>query len=296
MHDIRSILRRILLSVFLVSLIVGTGTFYLVLHDRAVQQAEEQARTLLATALAIRGYTTDHVLPQLSKLPADSFHEETVPSFAAQTVFRALTGQTRGYTYREPALNPTSPNDRASAFEIDLIRQFRDKDELAELTGVHDSGTERLFYVAKPMRIVNPACLGCHDTPERAPPAMLARYGSANGFGWKLNEVIGIQLLTVPVTRQFSGLVTLTASLAGGMLLVFALCYAALSATLDAMLVRPLKALAHAADAASVSGGHAVAVPHGTTAELGSIAAAIERLRRSLARSMAQLGRDDSQI
>jgi protein-histidine pros-kinase len=294
MRDIRSIIRRILLSVFLLSLIAGTGTFYFVLHDRAVQQAEEQARTLLATALAIRGYTTDHILPKLSELPSATFHEETVPSFAAQTVFRTVGDQATGYTYREPALNPTSPTDRASAFEIDLIRQFREREGLTELTGVHDSGTERLFYVARPMRIVNPACLGCHDTPERAPPAMLARYGSANGFGWQLNEVIGIQLLTVPVTRQFSGLMTLTAYLAGGLLLIFTLCYAALSATLDTLLVRPLKSLAAAADAASVSGGHTVGVPRGAAAELGSIAAAIERLRRSLARSMAQLDRDDS--
>lgn len=294
MRDIRSIIRRILLSVFLLSLIAGTGTFYFVLHDRAVQQAEEQARTLLATALAVRSYTNEHILPKLSQLPPTTFNEETVPSFAAQTVFRSLGGQSSGYTYREPALNPTSPADRASAFEIDLIRQFRDRDTLTELTGVHDSGTERLFYVAKPMRITNAACLICHDTPERAPPAMLARYGSANGFGWQLNEVIGIQLLTVPVTRQFSGLMLLTAYLAGGLLLIFTLCYAALSATLDALLVQPLKSLATAADAASVSGGHAVSVPRGAAAELNAIAAAIERLRRSLARSMAQLGRDDS--
>src|SRR5271166_4581906 len=119
MRDIRSIIRRILLSVFLLSLIAGTGTFYFVLHDRAVRQAEEQARTLLATALAVRGYTTDHLLPILSQLPGAGFHEETVPSFAAQTVFRALAGQSSGYTYREPALNPTSPADRPSAFEIE---------------------------------------------------------------------------------------------------------------------------------------------------------------------------------
>jgi hypothetical protein len=294
MRDIRSIIRRILLSVFLLSLIAGTGTFYFVLHDRAVHQAEEQARILLATALAVRGYTTDHILPQLSQLPAGTFHEETVPSFAAQTVFRTLTGQSIGYTYREPALNPTAPADRASGFEIDLIRQFREQNNLTELTGVHDIGQERLFYVAKPMRITNPACLDCHDTPGRAPPAMLVRYGSANGFGWQLNEVIGIQLLTVPVTRQFSGLIELTAYLAAGLLMVFGLCYVALSAALDMQLVRPLKALAAAADTASVSGGHAVKTPRGAASELNAIAIAIERLRNSLARSMARLGRDDS--
>jgi HAMP domain-containing protein len=296
MRDIRSIIRRILLSVFVLALIVGTGAFYLVLHDRAVRQAEEQARTLLAAALAVRGYTTEHILPKLSHLPSDGFLEETVPSFAAQTVFRSLIGPAKGYTYREPALNPTSPADRASAFEIDLIRQFRERDDLAELTGVHDSGQDRLFYLAKPIRVVNPACLGCHDTPERAPPAMLTRYGSANGFGWQLNEVVAIQLLTVPVTRQLGGLVELTAYLAGGLLLIFVLCYGALTVALDSQLVRPLKSLAAAADTASVSGGPAVVVANESTAELRALGQAIERLRRSLARSMARPGRDDTAL
>jgi len=294
MRDIRSIIRRILLSVFLLSLIVGTGAFYLVLHDRAERQAEEQARTLLAAALAVRGYTTDHILPKLSQLTSDTFLEETVPSFAAQTVFSSMIGQSKGYTYREPTLNPTNPADRASAFELDLIRRFRDQNDLAELTGVHDSGQERLFYLAKPMRVVDQACLECHDTPERAPPAMLARYGSANGFGWHLNEIVGIQLLTVPITKEFSGLVELTAYLVGGLLLIFVLCYGALTVALDSQLVRPLKALAVAADTASMSGGPEVVVPNEATAELRAVGQAIERLRRSLARSMARPGRDDA--
>ena len=90
MRDIRSIIRRTLLSVFLLALIVGTGAFYFVLHDRAVRQAEEQARTLLAAALAVRGYTTEHILPRLSRLPSDGFLEETAPSFAAQTATAIL--------------------------------------------------------------------------------------------------------------------------------------------------------------------------------------------------------------
>lgn len=294
MRDIRSIIRRILLSVFLLSLITGTGAFYFVLHDRAVRQAEEQARTLLATALAVRGYTTDHILPKLSKLPTDTFSEETVPSFAAQTVFRSLTGQAAGYGYREPALNPTSPTDLPTPFETGLIREFRDNAALKELSGVHDSGQERLFYLARPMRITNPACLVCHDTPDRAPPAMVARYGKTNGFGWQLNEAVGIQLLTVPVTREFGGLVELTAYLAGGLLLIFALCYAVLTAALDALLARPLKSLAAAADAASLSGSHTVTIPDEAVAELHSLSASVERLRNSLARCMASLGRDET--
>ncbi len=188
MRDIRSIIRRILLSVFLLALIVGTGAFYFVLHDRAVLQAEEQARTLLAAALAVRGYTTEHILPKLSHLASDSFLEETVPSFAAQTVFRSLTGQSKGYTYHEPALNPTSPADRASAFEIDLIRQFREPRKMVAegqrsrrpcavfccrflLALIVDTGVWRgtaLDWYSTP-----PQCCRCLDLPSS--PACLGR-------------------------------------------------------------------------------------------------------------------------
>jgi Protein of unknown function (DUF3365) len=38
----------------------------------------------------------------------------------------------------------------------------------------------------------------CHSTSEAAPVEMVKVYGTANGFGWKLNEVIGAQIVSVP--------------------------------------------------------------------------------------------------
>lgn len=278
---------------FLLSLVTGTAAFYFVLRNRALGEAEERARILLSTALAVRNYTDHHILPIITQLPRNDFFEESVPSFAAQTVFRQLGGEAGLYTYREPALNPTSIGDRPSPLEVELIRRFRDSQNLVELAGVRDIGMERLYYVARPIRITDPACLICHDTPDRAPAAMLARYGRDNGFGWRLNEVVGIQLLTVPVAEEFSGMVGLVASLAGGLLLVFGICYAALSTTLDTTLVRPLKALAHAADQASLSGSHVVTPPRGGVLELCRLAEAIERLRCSVVKAMERLSDTD---
>ena len=128
----RRTVRRILFSVFLVALVAGVGGFYLLLQDRALRQAASEARILLTSALAIRGYTAENILPKLSRLPEGEFHEETVPSFAAQTVFRAVARTYRAYTYREPALNPTSPADLATPFEVELIQRFRANRELQE--------------------------------------------------------------------------------------------------------------------------------------------------------------------
>ena len=36
--------------------------------------------------------------------------------------------------------------------------------------------------------------------PDKAPPEMIKTYGSANGFGWNLNEVMGAQVVSVPMS------------------------------------------------------------------------------------------------
>ncbi|HET6307620.1 MAG TPA: DUF3365 domain-containing protein, partial [Rhodopila sp.] len=243
---------RILISILLLALLAGVGGFYVLLQDRALRQAASEARILLASAQAVRGYTADHITPEISRLPADEFHEITVPSFAAQTVFRTVAKSFAAYTYHEPALNPTAPSDRATPFEVELIQRFRGEPGLQELSGVHATDQDRLFYLARPIRITQAACLTCHSTPDRAPPAMLAKYGSGSGFGWQMNEVVGAQVLTVPVTEELKGSLQLVGILGIGLALVFGVVYLALVLSLDAMIIRPLGELSRAAEAASL--------------------------------------------
>lgn len=286
---IRRIIRQSLLSIFVLSMIIGVGGFYVLLRNQGMTEARQRAQILLSSASAVRKYTTDHVLPTMSQLPPETFHEETVPSFAAQTVFRSVSAGASAYTYREPALNPTNTADRASPFEVDLIRQFRDNKNLKELTGVRADGAQRLFYLARPIRAEPEKCMLCHDTPERAPKAMLVKYGPSNGFGWIRGETVGIQLLTVPVTDQFRDTLTLVALLAGGLLVIFAVAYLALSISLEALVVAPLGQLAKAADAASRVSETRVTLPVSGAREIRLLADAIERLRTSLAKALARL-------
>ena len=284
--SIRALMRRILLSVFIPATIVGAAGFYLLLQERGARDAEERARIMLATALSVRRYTNDHILPELALLPADVFREETVPSFAAQTVFHGVGGS--AYRYREVALNPTNPADRSDAFETDLLLRFRADPALQEQTGTVDLAHERVFYVARPIRITDPACLACHSTPAAAPKAMLAKYGPSNGFGWQLNETVALQVLTIPVTLQFASTITLVAVLCAGMVVVFGVAYFALSSALNNGVTRPLRLLADAANEASLQNGTA-SLPQTGTLELRRLAQTIERLRTSLSKAMAQL-------
>ena len=287
---IRGVIRRSLLIVFLVALFVGGGGFYLLLKHEAMNNAEAEARLLLSSAMAIRGYTTQHILPNFVKMHDDVFHEETVPAFAAQTVFRSVSAGDHAYIYREAALNPTSVSDRADPFEVELIREFRNNQNMKEMHGILDQAGQRLFYLARPIQITDPKCIICHDTPQRAPKLMVAKYGPNNGFGWKVNDIVGVQLLTVPVTKQFRSTLELVSILIGGLALIFAAAYFALTAAMEATVSGPLDRLATAADRASRSTSETPELPSSGAREIRLLADAIQRLRISLMKALSQLG------
>jgi HAMP domain-containing protein len=128
----------------------------------------------------------------------------------------------------------------------------------------------------------------CHDTAQRAPAAMVAVYGPNNGFGWKVNEVVALQSLAIPAAEELKETGEVALLLAGGLLLVFAGAYFALTAALETLVTRPLRTLATAAERASV-GEAAPAMPAGGATEIRTLSAAIERLRSSVAKSMTRL-------
>ena len=282
-------IRLILIPIFVFFLIVGAGGAYWLLRHDAMLRAAETARLVLNTAVAVREYTQDNVLPDVSKAPTSQFYETSVPAFAAQSVYSRVQRMNPAYSYREPALNPTSTNDRPNSAEVDLINAFRADPKLAELTGIRDSDAGAVFYLARPIKITNAECLACHSTPDKAPPAMIAKYGATNGFGWKLNETIGIQTLTVPIAEQLKGSVELAISLAAGLLLVFVVTYFALTYMLQTTLVRPLRELSQAAEAASVTASERAPITISGTTEIQQLADAIQRLRTSLTKALRRL-------
>jgi hypothetical protein len=195
----------ILAVCFILGIGVSGYISYTLEFRQAAEEVTEKAHVLLTTALAIRDYTLDEVASLVKQAGADTaFHPQTVPSYAAQTAMARLHKEFPEYSYRESSLNPTNVADRASEWEVGLFRVFRQRPELKELSGRVGSGTDTRFYVARPIRLANPACLECHSTPEAAPKAMVAKYGAGNGFNWKLNDIIGLQIVEVPLlpTRQ----------------------------------------------------------------------------------------------
>ncbi len=244
-----------------------------------------QAGLMLDSAQAMRTYTANEIAPLLSDKLRTEFVPQSVPFYAATQDFLVLHERHPQYSYKEATLNPTNLRDRATDWEADIIQRFRNEPAAQELSGERDTATGPALYLARPIRVVE-ECLSCHSLPARAPQTVIARYGSNNGFGWQRDEVIGAQIVSVPLTsavlsadrnwRIIMG--SLSAVLIGLTLLVNALTYV--------LVVRPLRVSVRVADQLSRGDTSAASFPQTGAAEIVSLGQAFERMRRSLEKAL----------
>jgi protein-histidine pros-kinase len=209
-------------AVLAIGVAVAGITVHGVLHRSARDHAVETANLLMAVAEATRAYTTTYIKPQLDQRLDIEFLPQTVPAFAATETIMALRKQFPEYTYKEATLNPTNPRDRTSDWEADLVNTFRADWARSQIVDERIQGRIPVLYVARPIKITSPGCLACHSTPSAAPASMIRLYGEANGFGWKQDEIIGAQIVTVPLST-FDETATRIFSLVMGMLVMVAL-------------------------------------------------------------------------
>jgi HAMP domain-containing protein len=276
--------------VLLLVFVVGLGATGYVSHDLLHRNARDEvlrnAGVMMEAALSMRSYTVAQVRPNLAVDP-DKFLPQSVPAFGATEIMTLLRKKYPDYSYKEAALNPTNARNRAVEWEEDILRSFRGNPALGEVSGMRDTPTGRALYLARPMQIKDPSCLSCHTTPDMAPPAMVKIYGQANGFGWKENEIIAAQIVSVPmglpIRNANRAFVTFISSLA----VVFAALFVILNMMLTQLIIEPIAGLSELAD--QISRGK-VDVPELVTNggdEVSHLSQSFNRMRRSLQKALS---------
>jgi protein-histidine pros-kinase len=279
----------VLLLVFLVGLAIAGWISRDLLVRNAREEVARNAGLMMETALAIRGYTINQVRPHLDLQLMRAFLPQSVPAFAATETLTELRKKYPDYFYKEATINPTNPRNRAADWEADLVQEFRNRPAVKELGGERDTPTGRALYLARPIQIGNPACLGCHSTPEAAPATMIKLYGPANGFGWKLNEVVGAQVVSVPMALPLQKAQQAFYTFMGSLVAVFALVFVVLNLMLNWMIVRPVAQLSHAADHVSTGNFEIPEFPEKGRDEIALLGRAFNRMRRSLQKAMQMI-------
>lgn len=278
----------IFLAVFLVGLAATGFLARRWLQDGAQEQVADRARLLMRSAGAVNQYTADHIRPLLESQLRERFVPEAVPAFSAHEVLATLSKAYEDYSYKAAMLNPTNPRNRAVSWEEDVISQFARRPALTEFIGRRETPSGEALYIARPIRIGNAACLGCHASPQTAPPTLVARYGPSNGFGWRLNETLGAEVVSVPMTLPLKQASQTFWLVMGALTAAFLVMGAALNLMLWYLVIRPVTSLARIADRVSL-GEDAPPFEARSNDEIGVLTVSFGRMRRSLDQAMAML-------
>ena len=142
----------VLLVVFALGLGVTGYISYDLLHKNAREEVLRNAGVMMEAALSMRGYTVAQVRPLLPYDP-EKFHPQSVPAYAATEIMSQLRKKYSDYAYKEAALNPTNPRNRAVEWENDIVNSFRNNPDRGEISGVRDTPTGPSLYLARPFQI-----------------------------------------------------------------------------------------------------------------------------------------------
>jgi HAMP domain-containing protein len=286
---LRAKFNLVILAAFAVGFLVAAIVLYRVVDDNARNQVLQNARIMMTAANAIRSYTTNDLDPLLPQERDGRFVAETVPAYAAQKNFKQLQDAFAGYAYREAALNPTNLVDRAHDWEADIIRMFRDEPARTELVTVRDTPTGPLLHLARPITVRTEGCLSCHSTSYDAPQALTRTYGTTNGFGWKLNETIGAQILSVPMALPLKVARDAFVTFLIILVLMFAVVFVVLNLLLHYLVVAPVKRVSAMAEAVSLGEENVESYVKPGKDEISTLSVAFNRMRESLKHAMDML-------
>ncbi|HET9148373.1 MAG TPA: DUF3365 domain-containing protein [Acetobacteraceae bacterium] len=279
--------------VIVTALLIGYAGAGALLHSLFVANARdavlENARIMMSAADAVQGYTAQQIVPLIGLEQNGRFLAASVPFYAAKTTFREVHARFPDYALAETALNPTNPEDRPADWQADFIHDFRNDPKLAEQSGVRQTPTGPSLSLAQPIAVADPTCLACHSTPAVAPASMVKLYGPNNGFGWKLHEIVGAQIVSVPMAVPLAKANRAFATFMAILAAMFAVVLIILNVLLHYVVIKPVVKVSAIADAVSLGRMDVEEYEKKGSDEIASLSVSFNRMRRSLDSAMRLL-------
>ncbi|MHC1753016.1 c-type heme family protein [Humidesulfovibrio sp.] len=208
--------------------LVGFFAFALNLHlgQLMEREAREKASLILSQVGAVQGYVRITLRPAMYRLlPENQFALEAMStSYITRFIMSDLNLAKEAFTYRRVGIGARNPDYEARPLERALIRRFEADPKLVHVEEFVQLDGERHYITAQPQRF-EAACLHCHGDPDKAPRELIERYGDKRGFGRRVGQLAGIDMVSLKVERDVGGIRDATASFAllfaGGILVMF---------------------------------------------------------------------------
>jgi protein-histidine pros-kinase len=107
-----------------------------------------------------------------------------------------------------------------------------------------------------------------------------------NGFGWKLNETIGAQILSIPMALPLKLATDAYITFMAVLLVIFAVAFVVLNLLLHYLVIEPVKRVSAMAEAVSLGEEDVETYLKPGKDEISSLSVAFNRMRESLKHAM----------
>lgn len=285
-------LNLLLIVIFLSIVLTSSLALSTILEQNAKSVVASKASILMEAMSGVREYTEAQITPELSPRIEieDHFLPQTFPGYAAREVFDNFRKreQYRDFFYKEAAINPTNLRDKSDKFETEIIKEFRKRREIKELSGFRSLPSGEIFYVARPHIVTQESCLRCHSTPSAAPKSLIATYGSEHGFNWKLHDVVGAKIVSTPASEVFDAARHLEILVIGILTSFFLVAILLINLFLKMAVTKPLRQMAQLSKQVS-TGDLDGEFKHPVNDEIGILAASLNRMKTSLEMAIEML-------
>jgi protein-histidine pros-kinase len=280
---------------FLVGFSVASYIAHIILFDNARQEVVHSAEVMMAAAKAMRDYTITEIKPLHRDHEKRVFVKQTVPAYAANWQFAKMRRNYPDYVYKEATINPTNIKNRPADWERDVINEFKRHPEKKQIIGrrpvaIGENSTEKqLLYLSRPIMVPTERCLSCHGKKSDAPESMKALYASGTGFNWKVGEIVGAQIVTVPmkVPNQRAQKAYITFLILIGC--IFLLVAILLNVFLETMIITKVQNISQLANDISLGKQKVPELDTEGSDEISVLAQAFNRMRVSLVSAMDML-------
>jgi signal transduction histidine kinase/CheY-like chemotaxis protein len=168
-------------------------------RDRMRAVLDDQAALALQYDLAIRKYVGETLSPSVhALLPPDAFLPEAMSSsYIAREITAGVRQQFPGIVLRFPSAHPRNPINQAGPDEQRLIEDFAAHPRRGIWQGTLSLGG-RSYVAHVAAQYIETPCLQCHGDPRDAPAALVGRYGPTAGFGARVGDLAGLDLIAIP--------------------------------------------------------------------------------------------------
>jgi len=287
----KSLVKRfnlVLFVIYIISVLVTAPVTYMYTEDQVYSRAQEDLVLLVDVVKSIQKYVGTDLRPHFTK--QDIYYSPAISGMVATAkVAKYLKKKQPKYIIRNVSDNPLNMKNMATGIELGLLKTFRKNRRTKSINQIGKIDGKSYIISAAPKVTSKKGCLRCHGKPQKAPADVVSVYGTKSGYGWRMNEVVGVSIVGVPLDDIQTLTIERSAYMIGALTVLFALLFMLINSLVRRLILTPIVEITDVAKA--VSGGDLYRVVEETDRndEIGELSKAFELMRRSLVTAMKRL-------